>query len=83
MRRSTAVAGYQRFARHVSPWVGGHRGAHVTVVKGLKIGVDTRDGVVHLTGTVNNSEEKDHAIELARETTNVRDVQANLTVKSK
>ncbi len=48
-------------------------------VKGLKIDVDTRDGVVFLTGTVGSENEKDQAIKLARDTKGVKDVQANLT----
>lgn len=52
------------------------------VVKGTKIDVDTRDGVVYLTGTVSSSREKTKAIELARETKNVKDVEANLDVRS-
>jgi hyperosmotically inducible periplasmic protein len=50
------------------------------LVKGLKIDVDTRDGVVFLTGTVGSENEKEQAIKLARETKGVRDVQANLTI---
>jgi hyperosmotically inducible protein len=50
------------------------------LVKGLKIDVDTRDGVVYLTGSVSSENEKDQAIKLARETKGVKDVQANLTV---
>jgi hyperosmotically inducible protein len=46
-------------------------------VKGLKIDVDTRDGVVYLTGTVSGNEERRQAVELARKTEGVRDVQAN------
>ncbi len=46
-------------------------------VKGLKIDVDTRDGVVYLTGSVSGEAEKQKAIELARNTEGVRDVQAN------
>lgn len=46
-------------------------------VKGLKIDVDTRDGVVYLTGTVPGNEERQQAVELARKTEGVRDVQAN------
>ena len=44
------------------------------------IEVDTRDGVVFLTGTVGSEKEQDQAIKLARETKGVRDVQANLTI---
>jgi hyperosmotically inducible protein len=50
------------------------------LVQGLKIDVDTRDGVVYLTGTVGSDPEKEQAIKLARETKGVKDVQANLTV---
>jgi hyperosmotically inducible periplasmic protein len=47
------------------------------VVKGLKIDVDTRDGVVFLTGSVTSDAERKQAIELARTTEGVKDVQAN------
>jgi len=50
-------------------------------VKGHRIDVDTRDGVVYLTGTVGNDQEKEQAIKLARETEGVKDVQANLTIR--
>ena len=50
-------------------------------VKGLKIDVDTRDGVVFLTGTVRSDVEKQKAIQLAKDTKGVRDVQANLTIQ--
>jgi hyperosmotically inducible protein len=50
------------------------------LVQGLQIDVDTRDGVVYLTGSVKTEKEKDRAIELARVTEHVRDVQPNLTV---
>jgi len=46
-------------------------------VKGLQIDVDTRDGVVFLTGSVPSDTEKHKAIELARTTEGVKDVQAN------
>jgi hyperosmotically inducible periplasmic protein len=49
-------------------------------VKGLKIDVDTRQGVVYLTGSVATSQVRDQAIKLARETEGVKDVQANLDV---
>jgi osmotically-inducible protein OsmY len=49
-------------------------------VKGMKIDVDTRDGVVFLTGTARSEAEKDKAIEIARHTQGVRDVQANISV---
>ena len=51
------------------------------MVKARNIDVDTRDGVVFLTGTVATAEEKERAIELARNTQDVRDVQANLDVR--
>jgi hyperosmotically inducible periplasmic protein len=50
-------------------------------VKGLRIDVDTRDGVVFLTGTVRSDVEKQKAIQLAQETKGVRDVQSNLTLQ--
>jgi hyperosmotically inducible protein len=46
-------------------------------VKGMKIDVDTRDGVVFLTGSVPGGAERKRAIELARNTDGVKDVQAN------
>ena len=51
------------------------------LVQGLRIDVDTRDGVVYLTGTVGSDPEKEQAVKLARETKGVKDVQANLTVR--
>ena len=53
-----------------------------SVVGGLKIDVDTKDGVVSLNGPVKNQEEKDTAIRLARETNGVKDVKDNLVVQS-
>ena len=49
-------------------------------VKGLKIDVDTREGVVYLTGDVRSDAERNRAISIARATEGVRDVQANLRV---
>jgi hyperosmotically inducible protein len=49
------------------------------LVKGLKIDVDTRDGVVFLTGAVGSDAEKQQAIRLAKDTKGVLDVKANLT----
>jgi hyperosmotically inducible protein len=49
-------------------------------VRGLQIDVDTREGVVYLTGTVRSDAEKSRAIDLARSTENVRDVQADLRI---
>jgi hyperosmotically inducible periplasmic protein len=51
-------------------------------VKGLKIDVDTREGVVYLTGTVRSEAERDRAVQLARQARGVRDVQANLKIQS-
>lgn len=48
------------------------------VVKGLQIDVDTRDGVVFLTGSVASDGERQQAIRLARATEGVKDVEANL-----
>jgi hyperosmotically inducible protein len=51
-----------------------------TSVSGLKIDVDTRDGVVTLTGTVATRAEADRAISMARETTGVKSVVDNLRI---
>jgi hyperosmotically inducible periplasmic protein len=48
------------------------------LVKGLKIDVDTRDGVVYLTGTVRSDAERTQAIQIARTTEGVKNVEANL-----
>jgi osmotically-inducible protein OsmY len=48
------------------------------VVKGLQIDVDTRDGVVFLTGTVSSEAERKQAVEIARSTEGVKNVEANL-----
>jgi hyperosmotically inducible protein len=50
-------------------------------VRGLEIDVDTREGVVYLTGTVRSDAEKDRAIDIARSTKHVRDVQADLRIE--
>jgi hyperosmotically inducible protein len=49
-------------------------------VKGSQIDVDTREGVVFLTGSVRNQEENDRAVEVARTTQHVKDVKPNLVV---
>jgi osmotically-inducible protein OsmY len=49
-------------------------------VSGLKIDVDTQNGVVVLKGTVPNATEKARAIELARETTGVKSVKDQLKI---
>jgi len=53
-----------------------------TTVGGLKINVDTRDGVVSLSGPVKSQTEKDTALRIARETSGVRDVLDNLIVQT-
>ena len=50
------------------------------VVVGTKIDVDTRDGVVYLTGSAKSQAVKAKAIELASRTRGVRNVQANIAV---
>lgn len=50
------------------------------LAKGLKIDVDTRDGVVFLTGSVGSENEKEQIIKRVRGAKGVKDVQANLTV---
>ena len=47
------------------------------LVKGMQIDVDTRDGVVFLTGSVPGNAEQKQAIELARSTEGVKNVEAN------
>ena len=49
-------------------------------VGGLKIDVDTKNGMVTLTGTVKSQAEKDEALRLARETENVKNVADQITV---
>jgi hyperosmotically inducible protein len=49
-------------------------------VSALKIDVDTRDGVVTLTGQVRTQAEKDQALKIARETDGVKSVIDRLTV---
>lgn len=49
------------------------------IVKGLRIDVDTKNGVVYLTGAVKSETEKQKAIELASQTKGVKEVKANLT----
>jgi hyperosmotically inducible protein len=49
-------------------------------VSGLKIDVDTQDGVVTLTGMVPNAKEKARAVALARETTGVKSVKDQLKI---
>jgi hyperosmotically inducible periplasmic protein len=51
-------------------------------VRGLKIEVETRDGVVSLSGPVKSQSEKDTAVRIARETSGVKDVQDNLVIQA-
>jgi hyperosmotically inducible protein len=51
-----------------------------TATSGLKINIDTLDGVVTLSGDVRSQTEKDVAVRLTRETTGVREVNDRLTV---
>jgi len=52
-------------------------------VGGLKIDVDTRNGVVTLTGTVHSQAEKAHALEIARKSNGVTSVTDRLTVRAR
>ena len=52
-------------------------------VAGLRIDVDTRDGIVTLTGTVSTPAEKAEALRIARETDGVKNVQDKLTVRAR
>lgn len=47
-----------------------------------KVDVDTKEGVVHLSGSVQNAAMKERATELAREVNGVRAVVNNLTVEA-
>lgn len=51
-----------------------------TTVGGLRIDVDTQNGVVTLTGEVKSQAEKDQALKLARETEGVANVSDKLTI---
>ena len=50
-------------------------------VSGLRIDVDTRNGIVTLTGTVGTAAEKAHAVELAGKVDNVTRVEDRLTLR--
>ena len=50
-------------------------------VGGLKIDVDTTDGVVTLTGPVHSGVERSHALKLARETSGVKSVKNKLVLE--
>jgi hyperosmotically inducible protein len=51
------------------------------MTKARQINVETRQGVVQLTGFVDSDQEKDRAAQIARETSGVQSVQNNLEVK--
>lgn len=53
-----------------------------TSTPGLKIDVDTKDGVVTLNGTVRSKAEVDRAMTLARETNGVKRVVSNLKIQA-
>jgi hyperosmotically inducible periplasmic protein len=50
------------------------------VVKGFRIDVDTKDGVVYLTGSVGSEDEWAQVIKVAEQTPGVRRVEASLIV---
>lgn len=52
-------------------------------VSGLRIDVDTRDGVVTLTGTVSTPGQKAEALRVARDTDGVKSVEDRLTVRAR
>ncbi len=52
-------------------------------VGGLKIDVDTTEGIVSLKGTVNTAIEKKRAVDIARETTGVKSVKDQLKIEKK
>jgi hyperosmotically inducible periplasmic protein len=54
-----------------------------TVVGGLDINVDTKDAIVTLTGDVASSAEKRKAVQIARDTDNVKSVKDNLKIVKK
>jgi hyperosmotically inducible periplasmic protein len=54
-----------------------------TVVGGLDINVDTKDAIVTLTGEVASSAEKRKAVQIARDTDNVKSVKDNLKIVKK
>src|SRR5262245_51983278 len=52
-------------------------------VKARSINIDTVDGVVRLTGTVESQEERERAVRLARETQGVKEVRDGLLVQAR
>lgn len=51
-------------------------------VKALNINIDTVDGVVSLSGTVQSQDERERAVRLARETDGVKEVRDSLVVQA-
>ena len=51
-----------------------------SVVRALRLDVDTQDGVVTLTGEVRSTEERDQALKIARETAGVKSVTDKITI---
>ena len=51
-----------------------------SAVSGLKIDVDTNNGVVTLNGTISNAAEGRRALEIARDTDGVKSVKDNLKI---
>ena len=51
-------------------------------VKGLKIDVDTKDGVVTLKGTADKPANRDRAVAIAKDTSGVKSVENQLVVKA-
>jgi hyperosmotically inducible protein len=52
-------------------------------VKGLDVNVDTVNGKVTLKGSVDSQVQADRAVQIARGTEGVKDVESQLTVKAK
>jgi hyperosmotically inducible protein len=53
-----------------------------SATSGTKIHVDTKDGVVTLTGTVKSNDEKEKAVQITRDTKGVQRVEDQLRVRS-
>ncbi|HEV8131649.1 MAG TPA: BON domain-containing protein [Acidobacteriota bacterium] len=52
-------------------------------VSAMNVGVDTKDGMVTLTGEVASKEERERAVELAKSVEGVKMVHSNLKIKKK
>lgn len=51
------------------------------IVPSRKVTVETRDGTVHLSGTVDSRQQADHAADIAKAVSGVKNVENNLSVK--